>query len=727
MAFVFTLTSVITAALLFLVQPMVARMVLPAFGGSPQVWTTAMLFFQTALLAGYGYTHLATNFFNRRAQLWVHLIVLAIPLAFLPIQLTVAPSGTEGIAPSLELLGALTLGVAVPFVVIASSGPLVQRWFSWSGHAWANDPYFLYAAGNIGSIGGLLFYPFLVEPNLSVVQQSRYWMFGYWGAATLLASSAIWVMRSMPEHEAELTKTVSKTPVDWWQIGYWMMLAFIPSSLMLGITSHLSTDVASMPMLWIFPLVAYLLTFTIAFSRYGAPALKLATLVAPAVVVAAIMLRVQVFGTNIAIAIQVVLMLVGGLVAHGKLSENRPAPSQLTRFYLVMSIGGALGGLFNGLVAPLIFPHVFEYGLALTATIALVTSWKDPVVGSEKLTWILWMPLGLILFVIPIIPVMIARDQLESIPASLGGYGLWVALFVVMILMLPMFSSLGRSLVVCLGVGVASLIPQIKEITNSKSIERTFFGVHRVTQEGDLLKLVHGTTAHGQQNMKSLESRSQATTYYHADQPFGDLIGLLSGPAHIGVVGLGAGSIAAYGSKDRPITFLEIDPAVVRIAETQFAYIKDARDRGADIKIELGDGRLTLSRKAGVYDLLAIDAFSSDAIPVHLLTVEAVQVYLNSLKPDGIIGIHISNHYLDLVPVLAGTAKELNLAMLRRRGTKVEGKFEASEWVVIARDPDRIAALKEVNGLEDAGWTELSGRKVVWTDQRSSVWAVRRK
>lgn len=714
MALVFTFTSVIAAALLFLVQPMVARMVLPAFGGSPQVWTTAMLFFQTALLAGYGYTHLATNLMSRRVQLWVHLIVLAIPLILLPIQMTVVPSGKGGMAPSLELLTALTLGVAIPFTVIATSGPLIQRWFSWTGHARAHDPYFLYAAGNTGSIGGLLLYPFVVEPNLSVSQQSRWWMFGYWGAALLLASCAIWVLRSMTESETEVAHAKSKAPVDWRQMGYWMMLAFIPSSLMLGITSHLSTDVAAIPMLWIFPLVAYLLTFTIAFSKLGGAALTIATLTAPAVVVGALMLRVEIFGTNIAIAIQVLLMFAGGLIAHGKLSESRPDSSQLTRFYLVMSVGGALGGLFNGLVAPLIFPHTFEYGLALTATLMLVTSWKEMVVGSEKLPPIVWMSLGLILFFIPITSVMMTKSQIGSIPV-------WATALGVLVLVLPLFFSLGKSTVVCLGVGVASVAPQIEEIRNANSIQRTFFGVHQVMQKDVTLKLVHGTTSHGQQDMSSMASRSQATTYYHADQPFGDLVRQTPSRAHFGVVGLGAGSIAAYGTTERAVTFLEIDPAVVHIAETQFTYIKDARDRGADIKTELGDGRLTLGKKTAVYDLLAIDAFSSDAIPVHLLTVQAVQVYLNAIKPDGIIGIHISNLYLDLVPVLAGTAEELNLAMLVKRGTRVEEKSNASEWVVVARDPARIATLK------DAGWTVLPDKKIVWTDQRSSVWAVRRK
>jgi hypothetical protein len=715
MIILFTLTSVMTAALLFLVQPMVARMVLPAFGGSPQVWTTAMLFFQTALLAGYGYTHLATNLLSRKMQLWVHFVVLAIPLILLPIELTVAPSGKGGVYPSLELLLALALGVAVPFVVVATSGPLVQRWFSWSAHPRANDPYFLYAAGNIGSIGGLLLYPFVVEPGLSVVEQSRWWMYGYWLAFSLLVVCGMVVLRGLNEVEdsSQLAPTTPTTPVTWFRIGYWMLLAFVPSSLMLGITAHLSTDVASMPMLWVLPLVAYLLTFTIAFSKMGGQALRLAALLAPAVAVASLTMGVKTFGTNVAIGTQVLLMMVGGLIGHGKLAEDRPDPTQLTKFYFILSVGGALGGVFNGLIAPLIFPHVLEYGLAVAGMLALVTCWKEMVYGSSKWSSYVWIPLGLVLFFIPIATV-IQKYKFSSLPT-------WGIAVMTLVLIIPLFFSIRKSAVICFGVLIASLVPPLGETWTAESIKRTFFGVHRVTKTDNYLSLVHGTTTHGRQDMASPESRSQPTTYYHTDQPLGDLVKLLPDKSHIGVVGLGAGTIAAYGLPNRSVTFHEIDPAVVQIAENEFCYVKDARERGATIEIVMGDGRLTLASKSNVYDLLAIDAFSSDAIPVHLLTIEAIQVYLNAIKHDGVIGVHISNRYLALAPVLAGTASQLKLSMLKRDGTTVAGKSEASEWVVVSRDPARIESLKK------SGWKELPTEQVIWTDQRSSLWSVRKR
>lgn len=716
MIILFTLTSIVTAALLFLVQPMVARMVLPAFGGSPQVWTTAMLFFQTALLAGYGYTHLATNRLSRRVQLVVHFVVLALPLILLPIALTVAPSGKGGLAPSFELLWALTIGVAAPFVMVATSGPLVQRWFSWTNHAHAQDPYFLYAAGNIGSIGGLLAYPFLIEPNFSVAEQSQLWTYGYWLAIALLAACALTVgSRMLPEETLSVTnKPVQKIPGS--QIFSWMLLAFIPSSLMLGVTAHLSTDVASMPMLWVFPLVAYLLSFTIAFSSWGPLAFRLASWIAPAWLLAALVFRATMIGTAPAIAIQVVLVLIGGLLGHGKLAASRPEPSRLTLFYLILSIGGALGGLFNSLIAPLIFPHVFEYGLILTATLGLVTQWKQPADGKRWPIWI-WLPAGLLLFFAPILIVMSVelKSHLKWLPEEN-----WQATLVLIVVVLPFLSRISRSNVYFIGFGLASILALFMQVNTALMMKRTFFGIHRVVRDKDLLMLAHGTTIHGRQDFSTDETRQQPLVYYHRKQPCGDLMQVAPETAHIGVVGLGAGTIAAYGTSQRPVTFHEIDPAISEIAQQQFQYIRDARDRGCQVEIVMGDGRLTLQNRNKVYDILLVDAFSSDSIPVHMLTVEGIRVYLDATKDDGLIGIHVSNRYLDLLPVLAGAAEELNLQILQKRGKKLENSADVSHWTVIARTPEQVERLKALD------WKEMPEQKIIWTDQRSSIWAIRR-
>ena len=734
----------LAAGLLFLVQPMVARMVLPAFGGSPQVWTTAMLFFQTSLLAGYGYTHWTTNRLQRKTQLGLHLVLVFLPLLLLlPIVLTVSPSGRGGAWPTLELLQALIVGVAVPFIMIATSGPLIQRWFSYIDHPYANDPYFLYAAGNVGSIGGLLAYPFLFEPVLSVSEQSRYWMYGYGLVSILLlcCGLVVWTRSgSKAQSPSDADRLAGATPppspavtpatgnldnaslepIGWKRMGYWLLLSFVPSSLMLGVTAHITTDVASIPMLWALPLATYLLSFTIAFSKIGKGALQTATWLAPAVVVLAICLRPGTLGVGVAIGVQVALVLVGGLIGHGKLSVDRPSPQRLTLFYLILSVGGACGGLFNGLVAPYLFPHVFEYGLIAAATVGLVIHWPETVYRSERWPSALRICVALILFVIPL--ALMGLIFFDNLPQNKLQKGLLIGL-----MLAPLLTVYARGSMLGLAVLLAGVFPQSYQFANAVSIERTFFGVHRVTKHGQVLQLVHGTTIHGRQDLSSMEARQVPLSYYHREQPCGDLMGLLESRQSplVGGVGLGAGTIAAYADANMKMVFFEIDPAVVRIADEQFRFLYDARQRGADVPPPvLGDGRLTIQSSQDKFDLLILDAFSSDSIPVHLLTLEAIEIYLEAIAEDGLIAFHISNNYLNLEPVLRGALDSLNqkddkVFALRRFGRKVEALANPSDWVVFSRRRELIEPLRE------SGWQELTERSVIWTDQRSSLWSVR--
>jgi hypothetical protein len=658
MVALFVTTSFLTASLLFLVQPMVGRMVLPAFGGSPQVWTTSMLFFQAALLAGYGYTHLASTRVPRRAQPWTHLALALVPLVALPIALTVAPSGRGGLAPSFELLAGLLVGVAAPFVLVATSGPLVQRWFSWTDHPRAHDPYFLFAAGNVGSAAGLLSYPFVVEPALAVADQSRVWAGGYLLAASLLAACALVVARRPGGESAELRPRVASEPVDARRIGRWVLFAFVPSGLFLAVTSHLSTDIAAVPLLWVLPLTLYLLTFTVAFSRFGPVALRVARLAAPVVVVAAISLRASTLGVGTAVTVQLLLVAVGGLVGHGLLAEDRPSPTQLTRYYLWVAVGGACGGLFTGLIAPAVFPAIIEYGLLAAVVVALVVRWPEPVAGAER--WpVAWrLAAGSAIGIVPVVALAVGHGVWAP-DGWWPRFGLWAFLLV------PLVGRFGRSGIVGASVALLALAPSAFAIAQADHIERTFFGIHRVNVEGDVFELVHGTTVHGSQDRSSPSARRTATTYFHPDGPFGDLAALGADADAIGVLGLGAGTIAAYGQPGQILVFHEIDPAVVDIAWSWFTYLEDSP---ADVEVVLGDGRLTLDGITGEYGLLVADAFTSDAVPVHLLTVEAISTYFDAVVDGGVVALNISNRYLDLRPVAAGAARELELAAMYRLG-----------------------------------------------------------
>jgi hypothetical protein len=635
----------------------------------------------------------------------------------------VAPSGRGGLAPSLELLGALTVAVALPFVLVATSGPLVQRWFSWTDHPRAGDPYFLYAAGNLGSAVGLLAYPFVLEPLLDVPDQSRLWAGGYALAVALLAGCAVLTARhrrAAEDHDdhvehgpAPRTPDQPIGPLPPRRVGRWVLLAFVPSSLMLAATSHLSTDVAAVPLLWILPLGLYLLTFSVAFSARGATATRLATWLAPAAVVAAIAIGPDHLGVPVAVAIQLALVVVGGLVAPGQLAADRPSPTHLTRFYLWVAVGGALGGIVNGLIAPWLFPTVLEHGAIAAATLALVVRWRELVVGTTGWHRIPRLGAAALVALLPVAAVVAAVQWYLPDP-------LWLRAAVFAALLAPLLTRVGRSGVVAVSVVLVAAIPHLLTIATAEEVDRTFFGVHRVTVDGEVVSLLHGTTLHGTQDRSSLRSRLRPTTYYDRTGPFGPIGEALVAEGDTGVVGLGSGAIAAYGSAGDRLVFHEIDPAVVRLARTHFTYL---RDSDADVEVVLGDGRLTLDGVDPPYRTLLVDAFSSDAIPVHLLTREAIETYLDATTEDGAVGLHITNRHLDLRPVAAAHARSLGLDAVIGAG---EGGGYRSVWILLARDPAVLAPLR------DAGFTDLHDEvgpddEVAWTDRRSDLLRVLRR
>jgi hypothetical protein len=728
MVVLFAATLFLSSSLLFIVQPMIAKMVLPLLGGTPAVWNTCMVFFQGALLAGYLYAHASTRWLRMKQQAALHISLFAASFLTLPIVLgaqTSEPPATG--MPIGWLLRVLLVTVGLPFFLVSSSGPLLQRWFTRTDHPRAGDPYFLSVAGNLGSIVALLAYPVLLEPSLRLAEQSRAWTVGYGGLVVLTAICFALVYRQASQ------RTVPRTShdvcgdldeVDWKRRFRWVVLSSVPSSLLLGVTTFMTTDVAAVPLLWIVPLVIYLLSFVLVFARR--------TFISHTMVVRALALWVLplawliIFDTQLPVALEVPVHLLAfflaAMVCHGELARLRPTARHLTEFYLSMSVGGVLGGLFNALVAPLIFTTVMEYPLVLVLAIALRPSRNvedSPLARRLDIA----LPAAIGIFALVMMTTFDAANSKAPLTLLLAFIVPTVACF----------SWSARSRRFALGVAAlmvagASYVSAQEHVTHRG---RSFFGVHRIFEDADhtLRYLVHGGIIHGVQRLDAARRR-EPLMYYHKDGPIGQVFSELRGPSdtrRVAVIGLGIGTLAAYGEPGQQWTFYEIDPAIAALAldRTQFTYLSDSR---ADIHVVLGDARLAMRREhAHAYDLIVVDAFSSDAIPVHLVTSEALQMYLSKLNEGGIVVFHISNTYLNLAPLVSELARKAGLVCLVRfdqKGTAPlpEGTA-ASQWAVMARsrrDVDLLAG--------DARWKELQPQQpsVAWTDDFSNPLGVMR-
>ncbi|HKY41718.1 MAG TPA: fused MFS/spermidine synthase [Pyrinomonadaceae bacterium] len=652
-----------SAGLLFWVQPLIAKMLLPLLGGAPSVWNTCMVFFQALLLAGYAYV-LAIGRFRIKTQILIHLPLLIVAGAVLPFSiseslLTQLPSQTN---PTLWLLKVLAITVGFPFFVLSATAPLLQRWFSHSSHSSAKDPYFLYAVSNAGSMLSLLAFPFVLEPRWNLGTQSRYWAIGYVLLALLIGSCAILIGGKQSAESGTVAPTnVERVPLI--KRMEWVALALIPSSLMLGVTTHISTDVASMPLIWIIPLALYLLTFILAFANRQVLPLKIATLLTPVAVVGLgfiIFLKPLISVWNV-IGLHLVVFFLIAFICHRRLALARPSVNNLANYYLCISIGGVLGGIFNALVAPFVFSTPFEYPLIIIAACPVLccgTAWSRS-----------WLKFAF--------PVLVAV-------LMLGSY----------------LDTRERSL----------------------TTQRNFFGVWRVSsdEKNEFHRLKHGSTTHGWQ-FTDAEKRCKPTTYFHNDGPVGQVFKAFdANPSSnkVGVIGLGAGTLSSYSHPRQQWDFYEIDPAIVGIAQDKryFTYLSDCAK--ASTRMILGDARLKMKEAPQAhYGLFVIDAFSSDSIPSHLVTVEALDLYLSKLAPDGLLAMNISNRYLNLEPLLSGLAQEKGMSARIRRDQQFDSataKF-ASSWVVMARQESTLGSI-----LADSRWRPLQGR-VVWTDDFSNI------
>jgi hypothetical protein len=784
MSRLFSGTLFLSALLLFCVQPMIAKMILPLLGGSPAVWNTCMVFFQAALLGGYLYAHGLTTFVPGRAQSVVHVLLLCVPFLALPIGIsaTLADTVPQQDDPVGWLLGVLLVVVGLPFFVVASSAPLLQKWFAGSGHPSATDPYFLYAASNLGSMAALLGYPIFLEPYLPLAAQSLAWTAGY-GLLLILTvccALAVWRTRSEPdaanregeasfnregEAPAEPTGIATEAAAPRWRkksadaqelppsvekseavtLGRrcrWVALAAVPSALMLAVTTYITTDLAAVPLLWLMPLAVYLLSFILVFAqRQLIPhavmlhALPIATLV----VIFAFLNDVALM-TWFLVPLHWLVLFIGAMACHGELARDRPAPRYLTEFYLWLSVGGVVGGLAAALAAPLMFQGgILEYPLALIVACLLrpgLSLWQSTSVQR----WLdLLTPLGVL--TLTLAAALVIRRH--SPPVRMEITIALAALIFVCFMQQERPIRFAMS-VLAMFLGYAAANPSESRVL---FVERNFFGIVRVQDEPErpFRQLLHGSTLHGVQQLTANgqpDPQPTALSYYFPSGPMGQIFNEVynpragkSVPARVAITGLGVGGLCAYAQPGQDWTYYEIDPAVVRVANDPrfFTYLSAARQKGCAVNVLLGDARLRLREAdAHGYGLIVQDAFSSDSVPAHLMSREALRLYLSKLAPEGLLVFNISNRYLDLKPVLGNLAADADPPLVgfsRQEQTlgvdvlqeDIDLGKTGSHWVVMARKPEYLGSI-----ATDGRWTKLEGQPGarVWTDDYSNLLSV---
>ena len=729
----FALTLFVSATLLFWIQPMFTKMVLPLLGGSPAVWNTAMMFFQAALLLGYAYAHLSAKLLGVRRQPILQLGLLLVALLVLPVAVQ------EGWTPPAEgspipwLIGLMTVSLGLPFFALAASAPMLQMWVAHTRHPAAANPYVLYSSSNLGSILALLAYPVLAEPLMRLSQQSWAWSGTYamlvlltLGCAGLLwrhydAGDAGGKGEAAGGSAATAPGETAGQAITWPRRLRWIALSFAPSSLLLGVTTFLSVRIAAVPLLWVVPLILYLLTFVIVFSRKPVLSHRLAVRLQPFFLVPLVIMMFW-GGPGVAapmFPVHLIVFFLLALVCHGELAASRPAPRHLTEFYLWMSVGGLLGGVFNALIAPQIFDRLHEYPLAIAVAVML-----RPVIGARDRALPLWKD---------VVPAAVLGLVLVAIIEATGGkpsaLGIYLFIFVSCAAGVALYAFRKRP--VRLGLGVVALFLAGFTWGQGEDTllvrERNFFGVTEVLRDNDggshVLK--NGLTVHGAQSQLP-GRRLEPLTYYARSGPVGQAMDALKehlAGAEIAAVGLGAGSVACYATPGQRWTFYDIDPIVARIAQDP-RYFTFLQDCTPDADIVLGDARLRLGEVPdGRYRLIILDAFSAASIPVHLITRQALEVYMAKLALDGVLLFHISNKHIDLQPLLGNAARELGLVGLFQDDSELSEADEAlgkspSHWALLAKRP---AELVPFEGNER--WVPLAEDPElgVWSDDFSNI------
>jgi hypothetical protein len=718
----FGLTIFLSASLLFSVQPMFAKIVLPSLGGAPAVWSVALVFFQGALLAGYLYAHLLTRYLPGRQSVVIHVLLMLAATLALPLGMAAGWGRPPADGTELWLLGLFAVSIGLPFFALSANAPLLQAWFARTGHPSAGDPYFLYAASNVGSFVALLGYPFIIEPTTALSQQTRVWSGMFIGLIVLIGLCGLLLSRTrnaLPT--APRTGIENRRAPSARDAMVWTALGAVPAAYLVAVTAHISTDVAAVPLLWVLPLALYLLTFVIVFQTKPIVPHEFFVRIQPyavAVLIASFIfsdLR-NIFGV---IAVNLAAFFVTAMVCHGELVRRRPAAKYLTAFYLWLAAGGVIGGIFAGLLAPYLFNWVMEYPLLIVAGILC----RPGLVVPRDLR--AWLPIVGMFIVVALAVVCIRAFGIW--PDALAFRGMvGVALLVAAIFLtndpLRLAGAFG---------GVLVLIHAYVAEFGPATTMRSFFGVHKIyeTTSGGVgvRVLMHGTTIHGAQLIEHVVSqrergRPSTISYFGPQSPMALAFEAAKqnkgGAIRVAVVGLGTGTVACFLRQEDALEFYEIDQTVVRIATdpAKFEFVASCKP---DSRIVVGDARLTLADAPdGRYDLIVMDAFSSDAVPVHLLTREAMALYLKKLAPGGMVISHVMNRHMELASVVAGIAADNGLVtrVMHAAPFGSEQFIFGSSVAAVARSDKDFGAL-----LGTGEWVEQEPDARVWTDDYSNV------
>ncbi|BBB98200.1 spermidine synthase [Bradyrhizobium elkanii] len=726
---VYTAAIFVSALLLFSVQPLFTKMVLPRLGGSPAVWSVAMVFFQSLLLGGYAYAHLLMKLNGRFAPVVVHLVLLVVALVTLPLAIRSGWGEPPTSGYAVWLLGLFAVSIGLPFFALAANNPLLQAWFVRTGHPNGPDPYFLYASSNIGSFLALLSYPVLLEPMFTLRTQNLIWTGGYGLLIVLIAGCGVLLLRS-PANAAALNMQVddANAPAPSWPLrARWIFLAAVPSGLLIAVTAHISTDVAAAPLLWVLPLSLYLLTWVLVFQSRPLLPHKWMLLAQP-LAIAGVVILLAVGGE------QNLLLTLGGhqlcffiiaMACHGELARTRPAAKYLTGFYVALSFGGMVGGLFAGLIAPFTFSWVAEYPILL----ALAALCRPPG-GAERLprasAW--YWPFLAVLAVALIAPSYSAGDIFNWFDVHrvwvIGAVGVLSALLAL---------ALNANRWKIFATVVVALVVLRAYPSDDGRVEtvRSFFGVHKivVTPNGQYHVLMHGTTIHGAEKFKNDDGTPVAGTpepisYYHKDGGIGRAISAIrerkGAPLKVAVIGLGSGTLTCASAPGEDWRFFEIDQSMVDTARDPkyFTYIQNCEP---NLKPVIGDARLTFAKEPdGAYDLIIVDAYSSDAIPIHLATEEAMAIYKEKLAPQGAVVMHVSNRHLELASVVVGIADANDMkSWVYSEDSGRDNEYIFSTSVVVsAREEEDVGKLASSDVWTE---TEADEKQRVWTADYSNV------